>query len=186
MLYPTPGVEYTYSIKPYASSSELAFQPNSALQESEKPIHMPSPLATVTSSLIGWNGELEPPSPSTSVYTASSQGDVPSSLKSSSPRPAAAEVCAPPGRNKGDPAFQSSCEPAISMSADVFGYSSYGGGVNSLYEDVERARALEAYAIGLDSYDLFSCPVSFPEYSSIDLTFEEELAALFQEQPPGP
>ncbi|KIK94591.1 hypothetical protein PAXRUDRAFT_142537 [Paxillus rubicundulus Ve08.2h10] len=176
-----PGVEYTYSMSPYSSSPELAFQPNSA-QDYEKPIYMPSPLATITSSLTGWNGEFGPPSPSASAYTASSQGDVPS-LKSSSPRPVADGVRAPPDRNKGDYTFQP--EPVIATSADAFDYSNYIGGGNSPYEDLERARALEAYAIGLESYDLFSCPVSFPEYSSIDLSLEEELAALFPEQLSG-
>ncbi|KAF9228823.1 hypothetical protein BS17DRAFT_772555 [Gyrodon lividus] len=166
----SPKVEYTYSITPYSSSPKVASRFNFPPEDYQKQPFMPSPLATVTSSLIGWNGEFGPPSPSASAYTASSQGDVPSS----SPCPVA-DVCAPPDQRKANTAFQPLCEPVIGMFANAF-----VSGVHSSYEDLERAQALEAYSIGLHNYDL----LSFPEYSSIDTSLEDELAALLFPEPP--
>lgn len=49
------------------------------------------------------------------------------------------------------------------------------------YEEIERAQALEAYAIGLHHFDFFTNPLPLPEYP--DPTFGDiEYSALFQEQ----
>ncbi|KAF9239160.1 hypothetical protein BU15DRAFT_74853 [Melanogaster broomeanus] len=180
-LSDSPKVEHSYSISPYSSSPEFGFQYHSSSEDYEKSVHLPSPLSTVTSSLLGWNGEFGPPSPSASVYTASSQGDIPSSLRSISPHPAFTYVGA--SQSKETPAFHPTCEPVVGISADGVFCDSFDRGDELSYEDLERAQALEAYAIGLHNYDLFSGPHPFPDYSSMDFPNDDEFATLFPELP---
>ncbi|KAH7911905.1 hypothetical protein BJ138DRAFT_1005635 [Hygrophoropsis aurantiaca] len=95
-----------------------------------------SPLATVASSLIGWNGEFGPPSPSTSGHTRSSSSQE--------------EAVTPSGHHHSSLISA----PYITTNA-TSGYLS-GNEKGSSYEDLERAQALEAYAIGLHNYDMFT------------------------------
>ncbi|KIJ63339.1 hypothetical protein HYDPIDRAFT_113320 [Hydnomerulius pinastri MD-312] len=177
----SPKAENTYPTPPHTLSPEVALYSSLPSNEFEYPIHASSPLATVTSSLIGWNGEFGPPSPSSSGYTVSSQGSIPPSFKSSSPHPLVAEIHPPHSPSKVTPTLPTACDPTINVTTiDTFACGSFVG-ADSSYDDMERAQALEAYAIGLHNYDLFSSPLPFPEYTSLGKSLEEELAGLFTE-----
>ena len=55
------------------------------------------------------------------------------------------------------------CTSAVGIPPDNFRCNDSAFGLDLTLEDLERAQALEAYAIGLYNHDLFS-PFSFPEY----------------------
>jgi len=52
------------------------------------------------------------------------------------------------------------------------------------YEEMERAQALEAYAIGLHHFDFFTNPLPLPEYPdpAFGVPCDIEYSALFPEQ----
>ncbi|KAG2139052.1 hypothetical protein DEU56DRAFT_886723 [Suillus clintonianus] len=51
------------------------------------------------------------------------------------------------------------------------------------YEDMERAQALEAYALGLHNFDFFTNPLPLPEYPDVPgIPCDIEYSALFPEQ----
>ena len=52
---------------------------------------------------------------------------------------------------------------AVSIPADIFRCNDSAVNLDLTHDNLERAQALEAYAIGLYNHDLFS-PFSFPEY----------------------
>lgn len=55
------------------------------------------------------------------------------------------------------------CTSTPSLFPDTFRCNDSAFGLDLAHEDLERAQALEAYAIGLYNYDLLS-PFAFPEY----------------------
>jgi len=57
-------------------------------------------------------------------------------------------------------------------------------GLLAPYEEMERAQALEAYAIGLHSFDFFTNPLSLPEYldPACDIPYDIEYSTLFPEK----
>ncbi|KAI9570824.1 hypothetical protein HD554DRAFT_316698 [Boletus coccyginus] len=59
--------------------------------------------------------------------------------------------------------YSSLCTSAASIPPDTFRCNDSAFGLDLTSEDLERAQALEAYAIGLYNHDLFS-PFSFPEH----------------------
>lgn len=55
------------------------------------------------------------------------------------------------------------CTLTADFTPDTFHCNDSAFGLDLTHEDMERAQALEAYAIGLYNYDLLS-PFAFPEY----------------------
>lgn len=55
------------------------------------------------------------------------------------------------------------CMSTAGIAPDNFRCNDSAFGLDMTQEDLERAQALEAYAIGLYNFDLFS-PFAFPEY----------------------
>ncbi|KAH0830225.1 hypothetical protein J3R83DRAFT_1584 [Lanmaoa asiatica] len=55
------------------------------------------------------------------------------------------------------------CASTVSIPPDTFHCNDSVFGLDPTHEDLDRAQALEAYAIGLYNYDVFS-PFTFPEY----------------------
>ncbi|KAH7920665.1 hypothetical protein BV22DRAFT_1132883 [Leucogyrophana mollusca] len=143
--YPSPVQTTNYSALPPHTYSNTTYST--------------SPLATVASSLIGWNGEFGPPSPSTSGHTrpSSSQGE--------------AHTPAPHGIVTTTVKCSAEAPSSTALAAGDFnplsGYlpcDGLGSGRDSSYEDLERAQALEAYAIGLHNYDMFTSSLPALEY----------------------
>lgn len=76
------------------------------------------------------------------------------------PSPDAILPSASPSPSAFDELYAPSCMSAVSIPPDSFRCNDSASGVD---QDTERAQALQAYAIGLYNYDIFS-PFSFSEY----------------------
>ncbi|KAL4075318.1 hypothetical protein V8B97DRAFT_2004873 [Scleroderma yunnanense] len=170
-----------------------------------------TPVANGASSLCGWDGNFGPLSPSISVYesvSGSGYAASSSSQGSSSSPPGCTSSQSVMSIQSQEPSVlaqsfhQPPCEAAVQVTTDMvpnFGgddptsFDTFvecsGDSVSPSYDEMERAQALEAYAIGLQDCDLFSpVPGMFAAtpFDPPQPSFEEELARLFPEQASQP
>lgn len=174
----------------------------------EETNNLAMPIANGSSSLCGWDGKYVPLSPSVSMSlsgsgyaaSASSQGS------SSSPPPGSLSASSFVSDQSQEPGAraQSLNQPPCNASPQDMA-SNFGGGDGTgsfdafiehtggplppSYDEMERAQALEAYAIGLQNCDFFSpAPGMYsdftatPNFDPPQPSFEEEFARLFPEQ----
>lgn len=182
---------------PYPSAG-LSVDLDAPFEDHQQSAGATVPLNNVTSSLEGWDGHFGPLSPSGSVMSSvGGSGYAPSSssqLSSSSPPPMTGSVPHDMSDVSADenvltyglrelpahPVERAVTEMGSSNSLSHFAYSPVDREASS-YDEMERAQALEAYAIGLQNCDLFMGNMgNYVEYAP---TLFEQQSALFSDQP---
>ncbi|KAG8217169.1 hypothetical protein J3R82DRAFT_5250 [Butyriboletus roseoflavus] len=148
--------------RPPAPSTHLPSVLASAPQKSDSSVERAevyAPMPQVTAA----------PLPELSSYSVDPQADLPVALTADYNDPASVLFYSSPEATLPSDFFRPSvelysplCTSTASISPDTYRCNDSAFGLDLTHEDPERARALEAYAIGLYNFDLFS-PFPFPE-----------------------